>query len=88
MQPLENRLFLSVPICLNKFGGENAEYMGLFPSICAALCGIAACACCGLLNGSLSGYLRIVPFIVTLGMMQIVRDVAKWVAREEMVWPP
>lgn len=43
----------------------------------AACAGILACAFCGFLNGVMTSVFRIVPFIVTLGMMQIARGVAK-----------
>lgn len=46
---------------------------------------IAAGAGIGLLNGSLVAALRIMPFIVTLGMMGIVRGVAKWLSGSQTV---
>jgi ribose transport system permease protein len=45
-------------------------------------------AAVGALNGVLSAGLRIVPFIVTLGTMQIARGAAKWLAREQTVLAP
>ena len=42
----------------------------------------------GLINGVLISTLRVVPFIVTLGMLGIARGVAKWVAREQTVIAP
>ncbi len=54
----------------------------------AALGGIAVGALCGLVNGLLITRLKVVPFIVTLGMMQLVRGVAKWLAREQRVDAP
>lgn len=49
---------------------------------------ILACAVCGWINGFLSASLKIVPFIVTLGTMQIFRGVAKWLAGGESVRTP
>lgn len=42
----------------------------------------------GLLNGALVTSLRIVPFIVTLGTMQMARGLAKLVAHEQNIYPP
>ena len=42
----------------------------------------------GLVNGVLITTLRVVPFIVTLGMLGIARGVAKWVAHEQTVITP
>jgi ribose/xylose/arabinose/galactoside ABC-type transport system permease subunit len=54
----------------------------------AIAAGIAASALVGVLNGALITSLRIVPFIVTLGMMGVVRGVAKLLAREQKVTAP
>jgi len=40
------------------------------------------------LNGFITSIWRIVPFIVTLGMMQIARGIAKWLANEQTVVAP
>ena len=40
---------------------------------------------CGLLNGGIIAWFRINPFIVTLGMMGIVRGLAKWIAGNQTV---
>jgi ribose transport system permease protein len=42
----------------------------------------------GLLNGALVTYLKLAPFIVTLGMMSIARGLAKWLAKEQTVNTP
>ena len=42
----------------------------------------------GLVNGTLIAWPRMMPFIVTLGMMGICRGVAKWVANNETVNEP
>lgn len=49
---------------------------GLGP-LAAACCGIAAGALCGLVNGLLITALKVVPFIVTLGMLLVVRGAAR-----------
>ncbi len=54
----------------------------------AALGGVLACALAGFLNGLMISGLRIVPFIVTLGMMQIARGAAKGVAENTVVTTP
>jgi ribose/xylose/arabinose/galactoside ABC-type transport system permease subunit len=42
---------------------------------------------CGLLNGSLISFLRVVPFIVTLGTMTLYLGIAKLIAQETTVRP-
>src|SRR5213075_2971289 len=42
----------------------------------------------GLTNGLLITGLRVIPFIVTLGMLGIARGVAKWLAHEQTVNAP
>ncbi len=42
----------------------------------------------GLVNGTVIGGLRMMPFIVTLGMMGIARGAAKWLADNQTVSPP
>jgi ribose/xylose/arabinose/galactoside ABC-type transport system permease subunit len=54
----------------------------------AALGGIGAAALCGLANGVLITRLRVVPFIVTLGMMILVRGAAKGLADERRIEAP
>jgi ribose transport system permease protein len=54
----------------------------------AAAGGILVCGLTGLVNGVLITRFRIVPFIVTLGTMQIARGVAKWIALEQTVPTP
>ena len=60
---------------------------GLHP-LAAALLGVAAGALCGLISGTLITRLRVVPFIVTLGMLLIVRGGAKGIAREQKIDAP
>jgi ribose/xylose/arabinose/galactoside ABC-type transport system permease subunit len=68
--------------------GGNALEVSAGTSFLAALGGIAACAVCGWLIGIIISRLKIVPFIVTLGMMQIARGVAKWIGKEQTVSTP
>jgi len=42
----------------------------------------------GLVNGAIVALFRMLPFIVTLGMMGIVRGAAKWMANNQTVNPP
>ena len=54
----------------------------------AAATGIGAGAFCGLVSGFLITRLRVVPFIVTLGMMILVRGAAKGLADERRIEAP
>src|ERR1044071_4975101 len=54
----------------------------------AALMTIAVGGGIGLLNGLAIGGLRMMPFIVTLGMMGVGRGTAKWLADSQTVNPP
>jgi ribose transport system permease protein len=54
----------------------------------AALAGVGAAAACGLLTGLLVTRLKVVPFIVTLGMMLLVRGAAKGLADERRIEAP
>ncbi|MGJ8639078.1 MAG: ABC transporter permease [Opitutaceae bacterium] len=67
--------------------GEVTAVGGLAVAF-AMLGAIAVCALCGFFNGFLSAKFKIVPFIVTLGTMQIFRGVAKWIAGGEAVRTP
>lgn len=60
------------------------QYAGAGPWT-AVIGGIAAAAFCGLLSGLLITWLRVVPFIVTLGMLLIVRGAAKGIGREQKI---
>lgn len=51
----------------------------------AAAAVIAAGGMIGLINGSLIAGLRLLPFIVTLGMMGIVRGSAKWLGNSQTI---
>jgi ribose transport system permease protein len=58
------------------------------PPWLAALAGAACAAVVGAVNGTLVTALRIVPFIVTLGMLGVVRGLAKWIAGEQKIDAP
>ena len=59
-----------------------------YPPGLAVLAAVAAGGVIGLLNGLVITTLRVVPFIVTLGMLGIARGVAKWLAQEQTVNVP
>ena len=61
---------------------------GLFYPLLALAAGVLACTGVGAFNGFIITKFRIVPFIVTLGSMQIVRGVAKWIGKEQTVPTP
>lgn len=59
-------------------------------SLSAAVAVVMSLACgalCGFTNGLLVSYLRVVPFIVTLGTMQLYLGLSKQIARETTVRP-
>jgi ribose/xylose/arabinose/galactoside ABC-type transport system permease subunit len=58
------------------------------PPMAAAVAGVAVAACCGLFTGALITGMRVVPFIVTLGMLLAVRGAAKGLADEQKVDAP
>ena len=60
---------------------------GSDPAAAAGL-GVLAAAACGAVNGVLITSLRVIPFIVTLGMMILVRGAAKGLADERRLEAP
>ncbi len=60
---------------------------GMSPAV-AALGGLAGGVLSGVCNGHLITRFRISPFIVTLGMLLIVRGVAKWIGQNNGIYPP
>jgi ribose/xylose/arabinose/galactoside ABC-type transport system permease subunit len=68
-----------------KSGGEGPLSTGLAWE--AILAAVTVCALVGAVNGLAVVALRIVPFIVTLGTMQIVRGLAKGLAQQTTVNP-
>lgn len=59
-----------------------------FPPALGILLGILTGGLIGLANGSLITSLRLVPFIVTLGMLGIARGIAKWMAGNQKIDAP
>jgi len=72
---------------LNMGAPVDGEVSG-FITLMAAFGGIAACALSGWVVGFITAKFNLVPFIVTLGMMQIARGVAKWIGEEQTVSTP
>lgn len=64
---------------LTKLKSLSAAFAVVMSLGCGALCGFA--------NGLLVSYLRVVPFIVTLGTMQLYLGLSKQIARETTVRP-
>jgi ribose transport system permease protein len=58
------------------------------PPLLGVLAGVLTGGLVGFVNGSLITSLRLVPFIVTLGMMGIGRGVAKWIAGNQKIDAP
>jgi len=72
-------------------GPEGHKLVGVHPQLMPVLAVLAAggvSAAIGLFNGVLVTWLRIVPFIITLGTMQMARGLAKLVAKEQNIYPP
>jgi ribose/xylose/arabinose/galactoside ABC-type transport system permease subunit len=55
--------------------------------LAAAVAGIGVSALCGAFSGLLITRLRLLPFVVTLGMMGALRGAAKGVAGEQLIYP-
>jgi ribose transport system permease protein len=65
-----------------------ARAIGLgWDPVLAALAGVAVCALCGAASGWLITRLRLLPFVVTLGMMGALRGAAKGLSGEQAVYP-
>ncbi|MDQ6635287.1 MAG: ABC transporter permease [Gemmatimonadota bacterium] len=60
---------------------------GCPPSL-AVVAAVLAGGLVGVVNGAMITALRVVPFIVTLGMLGVARGVAKWLAHEQTVNAP
>lgn len=59
-----------------------------FPPLLAIFLGVITGGLIGLANGILITSLRLVPFIVTLGMLGIARGIAKWTAGNQKIDAP
>ena len=69
-------------------GPLPSEEWSVLSPLLALFLGIAVAGLVGLVNGALITGLRIVPFIVTLGMMSIARGLAKFLGEEQRVNAP
>jgi erythritol transport system permease protein len=72
-------------------GPEGHKWVAQHPTLMPLLAVAAATlvsAAVGLVNGVLVTGLRLVPFIITLGTMQMARGLAKLVAQENNIYPP
>lgn len=68
--------------------GHLIDHSPVLLPILAVAAGIVAAVLAGLINGCLIVWLRLVPFIVTLGTMSIWRGVAKFLGGEKDIYPP
>lgn len=59
-----------------------------FSPVLALILGVLAGGLVGFVNGALITSLRLVPFIVTLGMLGIARGIAKWMAGNQKIDAP
>lgn len=75
-------------LILKRWGGATSGMAYYTVPAAAAMAAVCTCGAAGFLNGSAITGLRIVPFIVTLGMMQIARGVAKWAASSTTINVP
>ena len=73
-------------VALTSVVGASALVKGYSPWLAAGF-SIAVGLAIGLLNGLIIGGLRMMPFIVTLGMMGAARGTAKWLAGNQTVSP-
>lgn len=74
-------------VALTSVVGATALVKGCSP-VTATLLMVAGGAGIGLINGFVIGQLRMLPFIVTLGMMGVARGAAKWIAGSQTVSVP
>ena len=72
-------------------GPEESKLVLAHP-VALPLLAVAAAVCVstliGFINGAMVTWMRIVPFIITLGTMQMARGFAKLVADEQNIYPP
>ncbi|MFN0127032.1 MAG: ABC transporter permease [Verrucomicrobiales bacterium] len=74
-------------VALTSVLGATLLLQGHSPWI-VVVAGMAAGALIGLVNGSIIAGFGMMPFIVTLGMMGVIRGLAKWIAGNQTVNPP
>jgi len=73
---------------LNAFASGDPATIGSVGMLAAALVAMATGAATGAFNGGVSCYLKIPPFIVTLGTMMVARGVAEGIAKQSQVRTP
>lgn len=73
-----------IAVVINQ-GGDDA---GIWWPLAGGLAGIAVCGLVGYVSALFITRFDIVPFIVTLGTMQIARGVGKWIGMEQTVPAP
>lgn len=72
-------------------GPEGNKLVASYPvalPLLAVAAGTGIATLVGFFNGAMVTWLRIVPFIITLGTMQMARGFAKLVANEQNIYPP
>jgi ribose transport system permease protein len=74
-------------VALTSVVGATALVKGCSPLVAVVLT-IVVGGVVGLINGLTIGGLRMMPFIVTLGMMGVARGAAKWLSGSQTVNPP
>src|SRR3954470_21989247 len=74
-------------VALTSVLGATLLVKGYSPALAFVLTVLAG-GMIGLLNGSMVALFRMMPFIVTLGMMGMARGTAKWVSGSQTVNPP
>ena len=75
-------------LTLNAFAAGDPATVGAIGMIMATLVAMATGAAAGAFNGSVSCFLKIPPFIVTLGTMMIARGAAEGIAKQSQVRTP
>ncbi len=75
-------------ITLNAFASGDAATISAFGILVAVIVAMLTGAAMGAFNGSVSCYLKIPPFIVTLGTMMIARGAAEGIAKQSQVRTP
>lgn len=75
--------------------GSIMGFVGIISGIClqaefpwwfAIVAGLLAGVACGVVNGLLIAYLKLAPFVVTLGMLSIARSLAIVVSQNKMIY--
>jgi ribose/xylose/arabinose/galactoside ABC-type transport system permease subunit len=75
-------------IPLPGFLGGSVWQLPPVPLAWALAGGVLLGGLCGVFNGALITALRVVPFIITLGSLQIFRGMAKWISNSTSVYIP